>query len=70
MVESKPNILTTSGYFKRFYWHLQNANIPHSQAYRKVEKELEDIGAPRKYSDYNSFKRNKNYHLKKKGILK
>ena len=63
----KTKILTTDGYFRRFYWHLQNGCVTHNDAYEKVESELVFIGAPRKYSDYNSFKRNKSRHLKVKG---
>ena len=63
------NVLTTSGYFERFFWHLQNGCHTHIQAYRKVEDERLDLNSPNKYVDYHSFKRGKSYHLKKKGRL-
>ena len=61
------NVLTTNGYFERFYWHLQNGCHTHIQAYRKVEDERMERNCPAKYVDYFSFKRGKSYHLKKKG---
>ena len=61
------NILTTSGYFERFFWHLQNGCQTHIQAFRLVEDERLTLNCPNKYVDYHSFKRGKSYHLKKKG---
>lgn len=68
-MKDKSNILTTKGYFNRFYWHLQNGCSSHKEAYEKVEEDRRSINAPRKYSDYSSFRFNKNYHLVKKGRL-
>lgn len=68
-MKKRINILTHSGYFERFFWHLQNGSITHKEAYLKVEKELIDIGAPPKYTDYHSFRSNKRYHLKIKKRL-
>jgi hypothetical protein len=67
MVNTK--ILSIEGYFERFYWHLQNGCRYHKDAYRAIEMELENMGSPGRYSDYSSFKRNKNYHLVKKGRI-
>ena len=69
MVETRLDILSTEGYFSRFYWHLQNGCRFHIEAYRAVEEELKKIGAPKKYSDYSSFRRNKSRHLKNKGRI-
>lgn len=65
----KINILTTEGYFTKFYWHLQNGCSTHYEAYEKVETDLSKLNAPRRYSDYSSFRHNKHYHLVKKGRL-
>lgn len=62
-------ILRIEGYFERFYWHLQNGCDSHIQAYRATESDLHKMGAPRRYSDYSSFRRNKNYHLKERGRI-
>lgn len=63
------DILRVEGYFERFYWHLQNGIKYHKDAYHKVENELREIGAPPRYTDYGSFRKNKSYHLKKKGRI-
>ncbi len=69
MTKDKSNILTTTGYFQRFYWHLQNGCDSHISAYEKTEDDRREINAPRKYSDYSSFRMSKHFHLKKKGRL-
>lgn len=69
MIKEDSNILTTKGYFDRFYWHLQNGCASHITAYEKVEEDRRKINAPRKYSDYSSFRRSKHFHLKEKGRL-
>lgn len=57
--------LHIDGYFREFYENTQKG-MSHKEAWEKLENEFELYELPARYDNFESFKRGKSYHFKKK----